>query len=304
MKNILITGGSGLVGKHLTAMLTQKGYQVAWLSRNPEKVSSIKSFFWDVIAEKLDPAAIEFADAIVHLAGAGIADKPWSDERKQEIVDSRVKSTELIIGQLERSAKLPKIVIAASAIGYYGTTTSSHVYTEIDPPGTDFLATTTQLWEEATGKFRDLGIKTIQYRLGVVLDAKDGALSKMALPVRFGFGAAFGTGRQFVPWIHMHDLCNLIVAGLEQSLPDGVYNAVAPAQNTNGELIKMIAGVLHRPYFLPPVPGFIMKLLLGEMSAMVLEGSAVSANKVLQTGFQFSFIELKVALEDLLVNHP
>ena len=304
MKNILITGGSGLVGKHLTAMLTQKGYQVAWLSRNPEKVSSIKTFFWDVRAEKLDPAAIEFADAIVHLAGAGIADKPWSDERKQEIVDSRVKSTELIIGQLERSAKLPKIVIAASAIGYYGTTTSSHEFTETDPPGTDFLASTTQLWEEATGKFRDLGIKTIQYRLGVVLDAKDGALPKMAIPVRYGFGAALGTGRQFVPWIHMHDLCNLIVAGLEQSLPDGVYNAVAPAQNTNGELMKMIAWVLHRPYFLPPVPGFIMKLLLGEMSAMVLEGSAVSANKVLQTGFQFSFIELKAALEDLLIKHP
>ncbi|PKP30061.1 MAG: TIGR01777 family protein [Bacteroidetes bacterium HGW-Bacteroidetes-16] len=304
MKNILITGGSGLVGKHLTAMLTQRGYHVAWLSRNPEKVSSIKTFFWDVRAEKLDQEAIEFADAIVHLAGAGIADKPWSAKRKQEIVDSRVKSTELIISQLKRSGKLPEVVIAASAIGYYGTTTSSHVFTETDPPGTDFLATTTQLWEEATNKFRDMGIKTIQYRLGMVLDAKEGALPKMVLPVKYGFGAALGTGRQFVPWIHIHDLCNLMVAGLEQNLPDGVYNAVAPAQNTNGELMKMISSVLHRPYFLPPVPGLIMKLFMGEMSAMVLEGSAVSANKVLQTGFQFSFIELKAALEDLLVKYP
>jgi uncharacterized protein (TIGR01777 family) len=304
MKNILITGGSGLVGKHLTAMLNQKGYQVAWLSRNPDKGLSIKTYFWDVEAEKLDPAAIEFSDAIVHLAGTGIADKPWSDKRKQEIVDSRVKSTELIISQLKRSGKLPEVVIAASAIGYYGTTTSSHIFTETDPPGTDFLATTTQLWEEATNKFRDLRIKTIQYRLGMVLDAKEGALPKMALPVRYGFGAALGTGQQFVPWIHIHDLCNLIVAGLEQNLPDGVYNAVAPAQNTNGELMKMISSVLHRPYFLPSVPGLIMKLFMGEMSALVLEGSAVSANKVLQTGFQFSFAELKAALEDLLVKHP
>ena len=158
--------------------------------------------------------------------------------------------------------------------------------------------------EEATGKFRELGIKTIQYRLGVVLDAKEGALPKMALPVKYGLGAALGSGRQFVPWIHIHDLCNLIVAGLEQSLPDGVYNAVAPAQNTNNELMKMIARVLHRPYFLPPVPGLIMKLFMGEMSALVLEGSAVSANKVLQTGFQFSFTELKSSLEDLLVVRP
>ena len=138
----------------------------------------------------------------------------------------------------------------------------------------------------------------------MVLDAKEGALPKMVLPVKYGFGAALGTGRQFVPWIHIHDLCNLMVAGLEQNLPDGVYNAVAPAQNTNCDLMKMIAGVLHRPYFLPPVPGLIMKLFMGEMSALVLEGSAVSANKVLQTGFQFSFAELKVALHDLLVKHP
>ena len=304
MKNILITGGSGLVGKHLTAWLTQRGYQVAWLSRNPDKGSSIKTYFWDVEAEKLDPAAIEFSDAIVHLAGAGIADKPWSAKRKQEIVDSRVKSTELIINQLKRSGKLPEVVIAASAIGYYGTTTSSHVFTETDPPGTDFLATTTRLWEEATNKFRDLGIKTIQYRLGMVLDEKEGAFPKKNFPGKYGLGAALGTGRQFVPWIHIHDLCNLMVAGLEQNLPDGVYNAVAPDQNTNGELMKMIASVLHRPYFLPPVPGLIMKLIMGEMSALVLEGSAVSANKVLQTGFQFSFAELIVALEILLGVRP
>lgn len=257
-------------------------------------------FHWDVNQGTIDPKAIEFAEVIVHLAGAGIADKRWTKKRKKELVDSRVKSTELIVNQLKAAGKGIEAVVAASAIGYYGALTTSHVFTEKDLPANDFLGRTTQQWESATSKFRELGILTIQIRLGVVLAAEGGALNKMALPVKFGLGSPIGSGKQLVPWIHIHDLCTLFMMAIEQSIPDGIYNAVAPAQNTNSELIKTIARVLHRPCFFPAVPGLLLRFSMGEMANMVLEGSAVSAQKIIDAGFQFSFTELDAALEDLI----
>jgi hypothetical protein len=300
MKNILISGGSGLVGKHLTDQLLKMGYQVAWLSRNPAENAQIKTFKWDVNAGTIDPMAIEFADALVHLAGAGIADMAWSDKRKQEILDSRVKSTELLADQLKHQKKQLEIVVAASAVGYYGAVTSNHVFVESDPPANDFLGTTTQLWEGATNTFRELNIPTVQYRLGVVLTKDGGALSKMAAPVKFGLSAPLGNGKQIIPWIHVDDLCTMIVDALEQKIPDGVYNAVAPAITSNKEFMKTLSMVMKRPYFFPAVPAFIMRTLLGEMADMVLEGSAVSAQKLIETGFHHRYAELPKALANLI----
>ncbi len=299
MKNILISGGSGLVGKHLTHQLLQKGYQVAWLSRNPGKNDRFKTFKWDIDAGTIEPKALEFADALVHLAGAGIADKPWSAKRKQEIVDSRVKSTELLVKQFKLQKKRPQMVVAASAVGYYGAITGNHVFMESDPPANDFLGTTTQRWEKATNTFRELGIKTVQYRLGVVLAKDGGALSKMAAPVKFGLGAPLGSGKQIVPWIHVDDLCTMMVDALEQKIPDGVYNAVAQAITSNKEFMKTLSKVMKRPYFFPPVPSFMMRAIMGEMADMVLEGSAVSADKITGAGFAFRYTKLKEALISL-----
>ncbi len=299
MKNILISGGSGLVGQHLTDRLLKMGYQVAWLSRNPADNGRIKTYKWDVDAGTIDAHALEFADVLVHLAGAGIADKSWSDKRKQEIVDSRVKSTELLVKQLAVVKKRPEIVVAASAVGYYGALNSDRVFVESDPPANDFLGTTTQQWETATNAFRELGIKTVQYRLGVVLAKEGGALPKMAAPVRFGLGAPLGSGKQIVPWIHVDDLCSMIIEALENKIPEGVYNAVAPAVTSNKELMKTLSKVMKRPYFFPAVPAFVMRTLLGEMAGMVLEGSAVSADKIRKAGFQFRYNTLDQALADL-----
>lgn len=300
MNKILISGGSGLVGKHLTTKLIEKGYQVAWLSRNPSKNPQVKIFQWDVAQGTIDAQALDFADAIVHLAGAGIADKPWSKKRKQEIVDSRVKSTELIVEHLKKHNKSPKVMVAASAIGYYGAVNSSKVFVETDPPASDFLGTTTQQWEKSTHAFRELGIPTIQFRFGVVLSKEGGALNKMALPVKFGLGAPVGSGKQIVPWIHIDDLCEMIIMAIEQQLIDGIYNAVAPGQDSNSAFMKTLAKVMNKPYFLPAVPGFLLKISMGEMADMVLKGSAISAQKIQNAGYTFQFTELKLALKNLL----
>lgn len=288
------------MGVHLTHQLLQKGYRVAWLSRNPVENAQIKAFKWDVATGTIDPKALEFADALVHLAGAGIADKPWSAKRKQEIVDSRVKSTELLVKQLKLQKTELEVVVAASAVGYYGALTSDHVFVENDSPANDYLGTTTQRWEKATNTFRELGIKTVQYRLGVVLTKEGGALAKMAAPVKFGLGAPLGSGKQIVPWIHVDDLCAMIVDALEKKIPDGVYNAVAPAITSNKEFMKTLSKVMKRPHFFPAVPGFMMRAIMGEMADMVLEGSAVSADKITTAGFPFRYVKLDEALKSLL----
>lgn len=299
MNKILISGGSGLVGKHLTTKLIEKGYQVAWLSRNPSKNPQVKIFQWDVTQGTIDAQALDFADAIVHLAGAGIADKSWSKKRKQEIVDSRVKSAELIVEQLKKHKKSPKVLVAASAIGYYGAVNSDQTFVETDPPASDFLGTTTQQWEKSTNDFRELGIPTVQFRLGVVLSKKGGALNKMALPVKYGLGAPVGSGKQIVPWIHVDDLCEMFIMAIDERLPEGIYNAVAPVKDTNRKFMKTLAEVMNKPFFLPPVPGFLLKFSIGEMADMVLKGSAISAQKIQDAGYTFQYTELKDALKNL-----
>ena len=285
METVLISGGTGLVGSHLSKMLRAKGYEVAVLSRSdPESVQ-----------------AVETADYIIHLAGANIGARRWTARRKQQILDSRVKTAELILEHVAASKK-PKLkaFISASATGYYGAVTTNKIFTEDDPAAPDFLGETCRLWEAAADRFPSLGARTVKIRTGVVLTDRGGALDKMSLPVKMGVGSAIGSGRQYLPWIHIDDLCGIYIKSVEDAGMEGAYNAVAPDHQTNHEFTQTLARVLKRPFWFPPVPAFVMKLLFGQMSDILLEGSRVSSDKIRSEGYQFLFPGLEEALKDLL----
>ena len=294
---VLITGGTGLIGSVLQTILLDAGYEVILLSRNAKNENS---YLWDVEKNFIDKQAILKADHLIHLAGAGIADKPWTEARKKEIIDSRVDTTSLLIESFKQHKKELKTVIAASAIGYYGFKTSKHIYTETDAPATGFLADTCVTWEKATSAFNEISERLVQIRIGVVLDKNGGALKKMAQPVHFFAGAAIGSGKQYMPWIHVKDLCDMILYTLKNQKTHGIYNGVCSTHITNEDFTKAIGKALHRPILLPAIPAFIIKALFGDMAGMVLEGSRVSNEKIKETGFNFKFENIDLALEDLL----
>lgn len=297
MSRILITGASGLVGTRLTQVLQERGHEVSHLGRS-KKSGSIKSFVWDVNSGTIDLQALQNTDVVVHLAGAGIADERWSKKRKQEIRESRTKSTALIVQKLNEGNNSVKALVSASAIGYYGMTLEATEFTEEHKPGTGFLADVVIAWEREADQLKNK--RLVKIRIGVVLSKNDGALTEIAKPVRVGFGAPLGTGEQYVSWIHLDDLCAMFVKAVEDESMQGPYNATAGAV-TNRELTKAIAKTLHRPLWLPAVPGFVLKIFLGEMADLVLYGSNVASNKIRQAGFPFKFETLEKALSNLLV---
>ncbi len=246
--NILITGGTGLIGKELMDLLVDRGYNVAVLSRR-KGIEGVKSFYWDYEAEVLDEDAIEFADVIIHLAGEGIANKRWSAKQKQKIVDSRVKTTNLLFSKSAKAKNKPKMIISASAVGFYGVENSEKVFTEKDPAGNDFLASTALAWEKSVEKFRSIGIQTTIFRIGVVLSKKGGALTKMMMPVSFGLGAALGSGKQYMPWIEISDLARMFIFVLENQKTDVIFNAVGPDQISNKEFMKTLARTMNKAVF-------------------------------------------------------
>ncbi|MDX5418464.1 MAG: TIGR01777 family oxidoreductase [Hymenobacteraceae bacterium] len=293
---ILITGGSGLIGTRLSEMLIDQGYEVAHLSRNPDKFSHYKSFRWDVKEPYLDDNAITYADYIIHLAGAGLADEKWTNSRKKEILRSRVDSAQLLLDSLRKSDHHVKGFISASGVGIYGDA-GDQLMSEESTYGEDFLAEVCKAWEASVWQIKDLGIRTVILRTGIVLSDKGGALPQMAKPVKLMAGAPLGSGRQYMSWIHIDDLCRLYIRAIEDTHFEGVYNAVAPHPVTNKEFTKELAEAVHRPLVLPKVPSFAVNLMLGEMSDVVLTGQRVSANKVMHTGFTFEYNYLEEALE-------
>lgn len=297
MSRILITGASGLVGTRLTQLLLECGHEVSHLGRS-EKSGSIKTFLWDVNKGTIDPEALQHVDAVVHLAGAGIADERWNKKRKHEILESRTKSTALIVKKINESNSV-NVLVSASAIGYYGMVLEATEFTEASEPGTGFLADVVTAWEREADQLKN--IRLVKVRIGVVLSKNDGALKEIAKPVRLGFGAPLGTGKQYVSWIHLDDLCGIFIKAVEDETLQGPYNATAGAV-TNRELTKAIAKTLHRPLWLPPVPGIALKLFLGEMADLVLYGSNVTSNKIRQTGFLFKYDTLEKALNNLLAH--
>jgi len=299
-KKILITGASGLIGSRLTELLLQKGYQISHLGRS-KKSGSVPSFVWDVDKGVLDQQALEGVETIIHLAGAGVADKRWTESRKKEILESRTKSSLLLYNTLANTNHTVKTVVSASAIGYYGFGFGEEVFTEVSQPGNDYLAQVVKEWEESVDKISSLNLRVVKLRIGIVLSDKGGALVEMAKPIRLGIGAALGTGKQYLSWIHLDDLCAMFIKAVEDETLQGAYNAASGDWVTNLELTKRIAKVLKRPLLLPNVPGFIMKIIVGEMAVIVVNGSKVSADKIKSTGFKFSYTNLEEALLSLLV---
>lgn len=302
MATILITGGTGLIGKYLTTKLQEHGYDVTILSRvNYEnQKSKVKQYIWDVNNGLIDSEALKTADFIIHLAGANIAEGRWTEKRKKQLVDSRVRSAELIFNSLEKHEYKPKAFISASAIGYYGAVTSDKIYTENDTNHNDFLGYICKLWENAADKFEGLGIRTVKIRTGLVLTKYGSALDKIKTPINMGIGSALGSGNQFMPWIHIDDLCNIYIKAIEDIEMRGSFNAVAPEHITNNEFSNSIATVLSKPFWVPNVPSFIMKLIFGEMADILLEGSKVSSDKIEKSGFNFIYPNLTKALKNLL----
>ena len=298
-QNILITGGSGLVGHTLTTLLQKNGFKVSWLSRSGKSIDNVKGYQWNVEKATIDKDAINWADAIIHLAGEGVASGRWTDAKKERILDSRVESTKLLCNAIKESDNQVQTFISASAIGYYGLNNVDKLLSESDKSGKDFLAEVTKQWEEEVDQITDLPIKIIKLRIGIVLSDMGGALEKMAQPIRWGLGAALGTGNQYMSWIHIADLCRMIHYLLEKN-KSGIYNGVAPNPVTNKEVSRAIAHQLNKPFFFPNVPAFVLKIMIGEMSDILLGGSKVSSKKIEKEGFEFRFPTLELALEHLL----
>ncbi|GHN00261.1 NAD-dependent epimerase [Cytophagales bacterium WSM2-2] len=297
-KKILITGASGVVGTDLTRNLLSKNYAVVHLGRT-KKTGTVPSFVWDVGKMEIDEQALDGVDTIVHLAGANVGDGRWTAARKKEIIDSRVQSSQLLYNALKNKKHSVKAVISASAVGYYGFD-SDQVIDEKTGPGKDFLAQVTKQWEEAVDQIKSLGIRVVKVRIGIALSMTGGALKQMAQPVKLGFGALLGSGKQYVSWLHLDDLCGIFMKAIEDEKMNGPYNAAA-AWATNEEITKAIARILKKPLWLPNVPPFMLRLIIGQMAEIVLTGSKVSSEKIKREGFHFRYQNLDEALQDILM---
>lgn len=282
-----------MIGNQLSSLLESKGYEVRLLTRNPNLKSNYKSFVWDIDNNSIDDKAFENLDHIIHLAGAGIADKKWTEKRKQIIIDSRVKSTELLFEAVKRLKAPIKTFISSSAIGYYGSVTSDIIFTENHKSAQDFLGQVCSLWEKAINLFLKEKIRTCIIRTGIVLSNKGGALKKMKTPVV----TPLGNGKQYMPWIHIEDLCNIYIKAIEDKDMNGVYNGVAPEHITNSSFSKQLASAFKRPFLPIGAPSFLLKIAFGEMATILLNGSRISSSKIKEAGFSFKYLTLKKALE-------
>ena len=301
-KKVLITGGSGFIGKKLTDLLQRNGYSVSILTRMGGNFGNVNTYKWDPQKGMIDDEALEDLFAIIHLAGAGVVNKKWTRQRKQLILESRTKSAQLLFQKLKEKPypERPEVFISASGVGYYGYDTGSILVKETSRPGDDFLATVCKEWELAAEAFEDLNMRVVKFRIGFVLSEIGGALKVMLKPVRFWLGAGLGRGDQYLSWIHIEDLVRMFLLALDNTSLNGPYNAVGPSPLTNKSMMQTIAKVLDKPFFLPNVPVFALKLIMGEMASMVTGGNKVSAEKIISEGFDFHYSDLEEALENLI----
>ncbi len=302
-ETVLITGGTGLVGKRLTKKLLKKGYNVSILSRTAKQSDTVKYYTWNIVEKTIDKQAVLTADYIIHLAGAGVADKRWTKNRKKLIIDSRVKSVELLFNTAKENNHKLKAFISASGTNCYGTTTSEKIFTENDTFANDFLGKVCELWENAANKFKSLDIRVVKLRTGIVLSKSGGAFEKLSKPIKLGFGSIIGSGKQYMPWIHINDLCEMYISAIEKNSINGSYNAISPEYQNNESFTKLIAKSFNKPIWLPKIPSHFLRLILGEMSTIVTEGSRVSSKKIERTGFKFKYPTLESALKNLVSKH-
>ena len=305
MQTVLLTGGTGLVGKAFTQLLTSKGYQVIILSRGKKEIvtePNVTYAQWNVATEEIDIEAVKKADYIIHLAGAGVMDKKWTEQYKKEIVDSRVKSGALIVNTLKNNEHNVKAIVSASAIGYYGEDKiDNYFFTETDKPAEGFLGSTCQLWEDSIDYANSLGIRVAKMRIGIVFSNNGGALAEFVKPLKFKLATILGKGSQVISWIHIDDLCRQFLFAIENEDIKGAYNAVAPNPVTNKNLMlklaRKIAGKFYFPFY---IPSFFLKLMMGGRSIEILKSTTVSCKKITDAGFNFLYNEVDEALEDLV----
>lgn len=302
MSKILITGGSGSLGVVISELLLKTGHQLVWLSREAGNYKGITKFKWDISKNYIDEKAFEGVESIIHLAGTPIADKRWTHEYKKQIIDSRVKSSELIFDYVSKNKFPIRTLVGSSAMGYYGAIQSEKLFLETDNAGADFLAETCLLWEKSYEPFINSGIRTSIIRTGVVLSKQHGAYAKMAPAFKLGLGAALASGKQYFPWIHINDIAAMFVYALLNQNISGIYNGVASELITNKEFSRQLAKSFNKPFFLPNVPAFILKLVMGEGSVMVTEGIKISNKKIKDTGFKFEFESAETALKSLVLS--
>jgi uncharacterized protein (TIGR01777 family) len=283
---ILITGASGFIGSHLTAALARQRHEVYRLTRSQPDPLDPRQFRWDPAAGFLDEACLEGVDAVIHLAGESIAARRWNPAQKQRILESRALSSRLLLDAISRRAQRPRVWIGAGAIGIYGDRGNEEL-TESSAPGHGFLAGVCQAWESEQTRATELGLRRVQLRFGHVLGREGGPLSKMLLPFSLGLGGRFGSGKQYMSWITVQDLCNAILFLLEQPDCEGVYNLTAPNPVTNAQFSASLGRALSRPTWFP-LPAFAAKLILGEMAQeLVLDGQRVLPARLKAAGFRW-----------------
>ncbi len=297
---VLIGGGTGLVGSRLSELFAERQYEVIHISRKAKPDAKFKTYQWDLKNRTIDPEAIEKADYVINLAGAGIADARWTDKRKKLIINSRVDSTLTLKTAFEKAGKAPKAFVSAAAMGYYGDSGETLV-TEDSPPGNDgFLSASCVAWEEALDKVKATGWRTARIRIGIVLSTQGGALEKMLIPAKMKIGGYFGDGQQWYSWIHIEDLCRLFIFLTENEQLNGTFNGVSPNPERNKPFTRKIGEAIGRPPIMAPGPEFVMRIAMGEMADTIFSSTKVSAEKTLGTGFEFKFPELIGAVKDVV----
>jgi len=297
---VLVTGGTGSIGRLLCNFLTEKGYEVSVLSRSRSANSKYKTYLWNYKEDFIEEEAILNCDYIVHMAGAGIADKRWTSQRKKEIIDSRVQTSTLLYKTLSNHKNKVKCFISASGAGYYGQLTSDKTFVETDLPGADFIGQTCQQWEDSVNQIKTLKIRTVNLRIGMVLMKNGGAIEKMAKPFELGLGTVLGNGNQIIPWIHVNDLQRIILQAMVNEDMNGPYNSCSPEITNNLEFTKTLANSLNKKLWLPHTPVWVLKIILGQRSMLLTDGSKLSSKKLLSTGFVFNYPGLQDALSEFL----
>lgn len=309
MPTVLITGGTGFLGENLTSYLAARDYDVIILSRKaiePPGSERVTYALWNVEQQQIDVNAIAKADYIVHLAGAGVMDKRWSEKYKKEIVESRTESSRLLIKGLQEIKNNVKAVVSASAIGWYGddpeiAPAGWKGYVESDKPDSGFLGETCRLWELSIAPVTEMDKRLVTFRLGIIVGKDGGAFSEFRKPMRFGIAAILGNGKQVISWIHVEDVCRLVVYAIEKESLSGVYNAVSPEPVTNKRLMIRAADIIRKTFYVPVhVPGFALKLFLGQKSIEILKSLTVSCSKIKKAGFSFLYPTIDAALEEVI----
>ena len=298
MKNILITGATGFIGKELVIHLLEKGYSVGVLSRRDVNIEGVSSYLWDYEKKEIDLQALKFADIIIHLAGANVGDKRWTKKRKQEILDSRVQTSRLIRQELLKNDLSIEAFISASGIGFYGEGNDQDLTEDNLVVTPDFLSNVCVAWEEEAKKFKSI-CRVAYIRTGFVVGKYAAGFMKMVKPIAMGFGAPLGSGHQYTSWIHIQDLVRIYELVIREENLKGSINATSPFPITNKEMSMQIAKHLKRAFFMPSVPRFVLKVILGEMGNLVLVGNKVIPQKLIKGGFKFDFLNLKDALEEI-----